>query len=589
MSPYDFYHHRKLLFEKNFQALQRKLLILSVLRILTILLSISFFILAIRQNSLVLSIAAGLSFIVFIILVVRFKRLQFKKALTKALIEINKKEIEGLNGDFSHFSSGKEYLNPEHEFTYDLDIFGQGSLFQYINRTCTIEGEKKLAKIMLSSPIGAELIKQQQIVLKELSSFPEFIQDFISAGTLTEDNENDKKVISEWINSAKIRNSLFLKIYIFLVPFLNLTILASSFFSSAYLSFLSISVVITFLVYSFHIKMINKYHVRISKRQEVLKKYLQLNKIILKQNFAHTKLKSLQNNSRKSLLEIRNLTRLINFLDTRLNMLVGFILNALFLFDFHIIRKLERWKKQNSELLSGFFETTAEFDAINSMAVYCFNHREFAWPEIDKYITNAVELGHPLLHSSKRVCSDLRISSEEKVLIITGANMAGKSTFLRAVGVNMLMAGIGLPVCAKKMKFSPVKLMTGMRTTDSLAESESYFFAELKRLKRIIEALENNEAILVLLDEILKGTNSSDKHKGSLALIKQLLKYKGNTIIATHDLELGDTEKYYPGKVRNYSFESYIRDGELYFDYKLKKGLAKNMNASFLMEKMGII
>jgi DNA mismatch repair ATPase MutS len=587
--PIEFYAKRKLQFEKHLNFLQKKLIRISLLRVITLLISLILLIFCIRSNDTMLLFFTIIPVLIFIFLIIYFKNQQILKIKTQAIIEINHKEIKGLSGDFSHFNPGTKYLNPEHEFTYDLDVFGKGSLFQYLNRTCTIEGEKKLAEKLLSSPLKNEQIKEQQLILKELAGIPEFIQDFISTGILTMDHTDDQKEISEWAKSDQLPYSIFLKIYIYLIPIINIAFIASSFFSNSYLSLLSLSVVFTFLVYSFYLKMINKYHVNISKRQEILKKYIQLNKIIIHQVFTNSRLKDLQEKSQKSIQEIRNLTRLINFLDTRLNMLVGLILNALFLFDFHIIQKLESWKKLNAELLSGFFHSTSEFDALNSMAVYCFNHPEFTWPELDGDTIEAIELGHPLIHHSKRVCSNLSITNDQKVIIITGANMAGKSTFLRTVGVNMLLAGAGLPVCANMMKFSPIKLMTGMRTTDSLAESESYFYAELKRLKKIIKALKNKEIIFVLLDEILKGTNSSDKHKGSLALIRQLIKYKGTTIIATHDLELAGTEKEFPGKIVNYSFESYIRDGELYFDYKLKNGLAKNMNASFLMEKMGII
>ena len=166
--------------------------------------------------------------------------------------------------------------------------------------------------------------------------------------------------------------------------------------------------------------------------------------------------------------------------------------------------------------------------------------------------------------------------------------MAGKSTYLRTVGVNYLLACIGAPVCAERMEITPVRLVTSLRTSDSLNDNESYFFAELKRLKMIIDMLQHGEKLFVVLDEILKGTNSIDKQKGSAALVTQFMSLRTNGIIATHDLALGALSELFPDKIRNFCFEADITNGELTFSYKLRQGTAQNMNACFLMKKMGI-
>lgn len=167
--------------------------------------------------------------------------------------------------------------------------------------------------------------------------------------------------------------------------------------------------------------------------------------------------------------------------------------------------------------------------------------------------------------------------------------MAGKSTYLRTVGVNHLLASVGLPVCAKRLTFFPGRLLTNLRTSDSLVNSESYFLAELKRLKMIIDRLESGEeGLLIILDEILKGTNSEDKQRGSLALMKRLVRLGGNGIIATHDLALGSLEQEFPQEISNWHFDAVLQDERLTFSYKLQEGVARNMNASFLMRTMGI-
>jgi DNA mismatch repair ATPase MutS len=240
--------------------------------------------------------------------------------------------------------------------------------------------------------------------------------------------------------------------------------------------------------------------------------------------------------------------------------------------------------------VSQWFDALATFDALCSLAGFAFNHPDYIYPEIaDKYFTISGEkLGHPLIPRQSCVRNDICIDRPPALLIITGANMAGKSTWLRTVGVNLLLAAIGAPVCADRLRVYPARLATSLRTSDSLAGSESYFFAELKRLKTIIDALKSGESLFIILDEILKGTNSVDKQKGSLALVRQFVSMNTCGIIATHDLALGSLADEFPGNVRNYRFEAEVCDDRLTFDYLLREGVACNMNASFLMTKMGI-
>ena len=252
--------------------------------------------------------------------------------------------------------------------------------------------------------------------------------------------------------------------------------------------------------------------------------------------------------------------------------------------------KIERWTETYRTHLPYWFDTLAHFDAWNSLSTFAYTHPDYCYPKINTkhFIFEGKELGHPLLDRSLCVTNDVTIAREKYFLVITGANMAGKSTFLRTIGVNHVLACIGAPVYAHSLEVFPGNLVTNLRTTDSLADHESYFFSELKRLKMIIDRLHSGEHLFIILDEILKGTNSEDKQKGSLALMKQLISLNGNGIIATHDLVLGTLEQNYPKNVKNYSFEAEIINDELFFDYKIKEGVAKNMNATFLMKKMGI-
>ena len=229
----------------------------------------------------------------------------------------------------------------------------------------------------------------------------------------------------------------------------------------------------------------------------------------------------------------------------------------------------------------------AFFDAYNSLGNYGFNHYKQQYPTIvSTGVINAQQTGHPLLNPEACVLNDFKIDNEQ-FLIITGANMAGKSTFLRTVALHIVMANMGLPVCATKAQYAPIKLITSMRTTDSLTDDESYFYSELKRLKFIVDQIKTDR-YFIILDEILKGTNSTDKAIGSRKFIDKLVASKSTGIIATHDLSLTAAADELD-EVANYYFDAQIVDGELYFDYTLKEGVCQNMNASFLLKKMEIV
>lgn len=294
--------------------------------------------------------------------------------------------------------------------------------------------------------------------------------------------------------------------------------------------------------------------------------------------------------SAKASEAIAQLSKAMNALNQRNNMLAYIILNGFLFWEIRQVMRIEEWKEKYAQNLPEWLEAIGETDALCSLANFAYNHPDYTYPDAvsQPFTLCAKRMGHPLIHRDRCVRNDIHIEKRPYFIIITGANMAGKSTYLRTIGVNYLLACIGSPVCADEMTFYPAHLVTSLRTTDSLNDNESYFFAELKRLKEIIERLNQGEELFIILDEILKGTNSVDKQKGSLSLIKQFIQLHANGIIATHDLQLGTLEQLYPENISNYCFEASIENNELTFSYKMQKGIAKNMNACFLMKKMGI-
>jgi DNA mismatch repair ATPase MutS len=339
---------------------------------------------------------------------------------------------------------------------------------------------------------------------------------------------------------------------------------------------------------------INVIHRSVSKTVDLLKSYVEIIKLIEEENFTSEKLTELKNalinKNGNAQQQIQVLSNLVNRLDFRLNLMVAGPLNLFFFWDIWQSIKLENWKKQNINHISLWFETMAQFEAIASLSNSCFNNPDWILPEIitDHFQLKTQGLGHPLIPENRRICNDLEIDKSGKIVLVTGSNMSGKSTFLRTCGINIVLAMTGAPVCAKKMKISHVVVFTSMRIIDSLEENTSSFYAELKRLATIIKTVEQKEKVFLLLDEILRGTNSNDRHIGSVALIKQLIKNDSIGIIATHDLALSQLGNELPDQIDNYNFDVKIENDELYFDYKLNQGICKSLNASILMKKMGI-
>ena len=265
------------------------------------------------------------------------------------------------------------------------------------------------------------------------------------------------------------------------------------------------------------------------------------------------------------------------------------LLNSFLLIDIYLIIGTEKWKSKNKAFLKSWSEVVSEFEVINSLAGFCYSNPSYTFPQIEEknnYI-HFESLGHPLINSNKRVCNNFHSEGYGDIVMITGSNMGGKSTFLRAVGVNLVLAFAGAPCCAKHGQVSNLKLFTSMRTQDNLKEGVSSFYAELDRLEKMLKLIESSQNTFFLLDEMFKGTNSEDRHRGGFSLINQISMLKTSGIIATHDIELAILSGN-KRLVANYSFNSEIKDNSMFFSYKLHPGICNDFNASELMERSGI-
>ncbi len=535
------------------------------------------------------------AFIAFLVLSMVDSKLKKRIKQAEILIHINELEIAALGGDYSAFDPGNEFVDHSHDYSHDLDIFGEGSLFQYINRTATIFGKTRLADYFSNAFGYREDIEQRQQAVKELSAMVELRQKILLLFHDEQIAESDKTEMTQWLESdSPVRNIKLLQVLAYGFPAATLLCIVLSI--AGIITFPIMLVVIQLMIVYLYGKQTITTQNIITSKSKILDKYAQCLLLIENTGFTSKYLKKLQDQLSASTAQrpskaIQQLSVILKYFDTNLNLVAAIILNGLFMFNLHLLLRVENWKKQNRSHVPQWFEAIATFDAMASLSNFAYNQPEFIYPEpvSGEFVFRGENLGHPLIPAEKRIVNNLEINNWNQFFIITGANMSGKSTFLRTIGVNYILAMTGAPVCASKLTFFPVQLHSSIRTSDSLTRSESYFYAELKRLKQIIDELESGKQKFILLDEILKGTNSKDKQAGSIALIEQLLRYRSIGMFATHDLMLGELADHYPENVNNLCFEIEISGDQMLIDYKLHHGVCKNLNATYLMKNMGIL
>lgn len=515
------------------------------------------------------------------------------KILLDQLVRINEKELAAQENYQAQFDGGIELQELEHDYNADLDLFGESSLFAHLNRTATVSGKRALAQL-LQHPFKEErAIEEQQKTIQALAPLLDFRQQFLAQGFGKDDNLNDSYYLKNWAETEPaFINNVFWKIARLVMPILGVGSLIYWAVASDYRIFLGV-VVSNALLLGLRNKYVGQEHNLIGKRQEILRLYVALLNLTEAQNFeATTQLKNIRQVALDAKIAFKRLSHIVGYFDQRLNIFVGLGLNLVILYDIQCLFALEYWKKDNKKSLGSWLESVAELDALLSLATFSYNHPEFTFPQIkksDQLYIKAHNLGHPLIDPTLRIDNDVALGDPHHVYVVTGSNMAGKSTFLRCVAINLLLAKCGAPVCAQEFECSLMDIKTSMRVQDSINAQTSYFQAELLRLQYIIGELKKGHPTFIILDEILKGTNSEDKLLGSQLLVRYFLQFKALAMVATHDLELGDLAEELPQKVANLCFESTILNDELSFDYQLNNGIAKNKNATFLMKKMGIV
>jgi hypothetical protein len=519
------------------------------------------------------------SIICFALVLKHHTKISYLKNHILFLININKSEILREKCDLKEFDTGHKFIDQNHPYTSDLDIFGQHSIFQLVNRATTESGMILLSK-WLSEPASNNEIDKRQDAIKELSQKLDWRQDFQASGMHFQNKKSDYFKLLDWVNEPVVLLK-YRRIYMAVAIILPVLLLLVSYFFYAnlgsqkviiYFSLIILVLLINYMILRKIKPMAEDIVETSTKNLQTLRGYQALINKIESESFHSKKLYDLQSifkhGKYSAYYEISRLCRILDYSQQRpiakipiSGNYVYSILNFFLLLDIHLIIDTENWKLKNREVLKSWADIVSEFEVINSLAGFCYSNPSFTFPEItekNNYV-HFESLGHPLINSNNRVCNNFHSEGQGNVVMITGSNMGGKSTFLRTVGVNLVLALAGAPCCAKYGQITKLKLYTSMRTQDNLLKGISSFYAELNRIEKMLKLIESNHNVFFLLDEMFKGTNSEDRHRGGFSLINQISKLNTSGIIATHDIELA---KLAGNKmlVTNCSFNSEIKD-----------------------------
>lgn len=564
---------------------KRKAFSISVIRFILFFAIISLIIIGLTdQKSYLLFLLPAVS--VFIWLILRFN---YYKDLQSFLIELQKMEIarkKRTQRELNGLDPGTEFMDKKHPFCNDLDLFGPHSLFQLINHTVSDSGRQLLADRIKSQINQAAAIDNYHSI-EELREKGGFLKNFEAIGRAFIKAEKNKASFYQWLN----KNEKWAKGYYFILamgPIGGILILFASLFGLIHASWIGLWIIAGVLFLSIIHKDLHQASL-IWPNEGDIKTFRIWSDLLEKESFKSENLQHLHLPFHKGNLSkgLKSLEQVSFLIQNRFN-LVYLVFNLIFWLDYFLLWQLKKWKREYSKDLSqieGIFDQWQVLVSLASFSEEAQLKGEIIWKKDS--IIHAKNLHHPLISPEKSIGNDFLLEESQKTVLLTGSNMSGKTTFMRTVGINMVLVNLGLRPFAEKFISGSFQLYTSMRNADSLGESVSSFYAELARIRQVLEAAESGISVFYLMDEILKGTNTTDRILGSEALIRQLSATSAKGIISTHDIELSHMDNILAYLV-NCSFHSKIDDREITFDYKLKAGPCPSFNAHKLMELMGI-
>ncbi|GAB3986980.1 MutS family DNA mismatch repair protein [Spirosoma daeguense] len=556
-----------------------------------------------RAEQDMFAILAALAGIIgFLVLLKKHQKVRRERDLNHQLVFINQDEAARLKRQYLRPETGEQYASPTHYYSGDLDVFGKHSLFRLLNRTHTYEGRNRLVK-WLKFPAAPDAIRLRQMAAAELKPQLDWRQQFEALANLEETIDHSPEKLVKWATVAETPLPGYLNSVRFILPAITLSL-----FSAWLMGHVpGVAVLVGMAVHGMVLSLVSKQVKEASEQtfdiSNALGAFWNLFEQAEQVKGDTLRLEAIRNvltdNKLSASAAVRQLASLTEGLNFRRNPYFYLFVGIVTLWDIHYLFRLERWRKTYGPDLAQWFNALGELEALNSLAGFAYAHPDYVTPDIadEQLVLDFTSAAHPLLPPERSIANSLEVKGVGQTLLITGSNMSGKSTFLRTVGTNVVLALAGAVVSAKRFWCSPVCVFTSMRTQDSLEESTSSFYAELKRLQTLINLTKQPDAenrqngkqvpVLYFLDEILKGTNSADRHRGAEALIRQLHKTTASGFVSTHDLELGqltDADEF----VRNFHFQSDLEEGKLIFDYKLRNGICQSFNASQLMQAIGI-
>jgi hypothetical protein len=592
------YRQRASVFGQQALAIRSRYDRLSWLRLIVFLVGVAFFLLLAGYKGWVAVAFAATFLYGFYRFVNWHQRLLRQATHLQALEKLNMQEALAVEGQWSSYADGAEYGDSRHPYAADLDIFGPYSLFQYLNRTVTKGGGSMLAD-WLAGPAEADEIAVRQAAAAELAAALEWRQQLQALGDGLQEPSGRVAILGDWLASPAVAaGNPRLGIVRWLAPLWFVGIMLAWVLWISWPAVVLLLSPVAWLLWTKRDE-IDRLQRQTEKVAGILACYAQIIKLLEESAFEQPHLRQLQ----RALAEgeggnasaaLQKLAYYLGQLDVR-NNIFAVVLQVSVVWDLQWVWQIDRWKMQYGDRLPGWFASMAQFEALASLANLRHNQPDWVYPQLtEETRLEAEAVGHPLLHDRKRVTNDVVIGSSVKMHLITGSNMAGKSTWLRTLGINIVLGQAGAVVCARRMQLSQWQVFTSMRTQDDLQESTSGFFAELRRLQQLMLALDASGApggrpVFYILDEILKGTNSRDRHAGARALIGQLIRKNGAGLVATHDLELTDMEAEAAGLIENWAMEVAIEGDELRFDYRIHRGVSQSFSASLLMKKMGLL
>lgn len=530
----------------------------------------------------------------FVVLVFLHARVANRRDRLEAARRYNERGTDRLDGKWTAFEDdGARYLRDDHAYALDLDIFGKASVFQLLNDTRTRMGARRLAT-WLAAPAQDAAIGTRQQAVRELSEMHAWRESLAVAGAVASETSPDPEPLLAWGERPPVlRAPVLARLGAWAGTLLLLGVALACAHPAipgwVFLVPYSLNMIVT-IALSRRLQPIIE---AVSERSDDLERHGEMLELVEQQTFASDGLRALQDHLRASgkfaSAEIRRLARIVSILDARRNGAFRALIGPALLWDLHCVFALERWQVRVGPGARGWLRALADVEALSSLATFGFEHPDFTYPTIEpgELHFDAEGLGHPLIREDVRVVNDVSLPGPGSVLLVTGSNMSGKSTLLRSVGVAAVLALAGAPVCARQLRLSGCTVRTSMRVSDSLKDGISRFYAELMKIKQVTQTAEQTP-VLFLLDEILHGTNSRERHIGARSIIRTLIECGSTGAVSTHDLALASLADELPERVRLVHLQEQVIDGKMVFDYRLREGVVKSGNALRWMREVGL-